>query len=173
MQQKKKKKKAGHSCHSGKCPFSVSVVSVSSIGPAAACPVNSRVAFNSTPSYTYFMVERFGIAHTKGDIAFYLGLITTSFLATQSLTNPFWGWTSDRIGRKPVVLTGTLGTLIGFLLFGFSETYVWVLFSHATSVDVRPLYRNYWQARSMPIQVSSAPFSENYPIRQIKASHSP
>jgi hypothetical protein len=72
------------------------------------------------------MVERFGIAHKKSDIGFYLGLITTAFLASQSLTNPLWGWISDRIGRKPVVLIGTFGTMIGFLLFGFSETYAWV-----------------------------------------------
>lgn len=73
------------------------------------------------------MVERFGIAHKKADIGFYLGLITTAFLASQSLTNPWWGWISDRIGRKPVVLIGTFGTMVGFLLFGFSETYAWVL----------------------------------------------
>ena len=72
------------------------------------------------------MVERFGIAHRKADIGFYLGLITTTFLACQSLTNPFWGWTSDRIGRKPVVLLGTLGTLFGFLFFGFAKSYAWV-----------------------------------------------
>jgi len=72
------------------------------------------------------MVENFGIAKKKADIGFYLGLITTAFLASQSVMNPFWGWTSDRIGRKPVVLLGTLGTLIGFLIFGFSETYTWV-----------------------------------------------
>jgi MFS family permease len=89
---------------------------------------NRRVAFNSTPSYTYFMVERFNIAHRKSDIGFYLGLITTSFLASQSLANPFWGWISDRLGRKPVVMIGTLGTCIGFLLFGFAETYTWVSF---------------------------------------------
>lgn len=117
----------GRSFRSGKCPFFVSVVSVNSTPPHLEVIDINRVAFNSTPSYTYFMVERFGIAHTKSDIAFYLGLITTSFLASQSLTNPFWGWISDRIGRKPVVLTGTLGTLIGFLLFGFSETYAWAM----------------------------------------------
>jgi len=72
------------------------------------------------------MVEHFGIAKKKADIGVYLGLITTAFLASQSVMNPLWGWTSDRIGRKPVVLLGTLGTLIGFLMFGFAETYTWV-----------------------------------------------
>jgi MFS family permease len=87
-----------------------------------------RVAFNSTPSYLYFMVEHFGIAHKKSDIGFYLGLITTAFLASQSIMNPFWGWTSDRIGRKPVVLLGTFGTMLGFFLFGFSKNYTMVRF---------------------------------------------
>jgi MFS family permease len=109
---------------SDKCQSSASVVSVNS--HPFPPKINPRVAFNSTPSYTYFMVERFNIADRKSDIGFYLGLITTSFLASQSLTNPFWGWTSDRIGRKPVVMIGTLGTCIGFLLFGFAETYTWV-----------------------------------------------
>ena len=73
------------------------------------------------------MVEKFGIAHRKSEIGFYLGLITTSFLASQSITNPLWGWTSDRIGRKPVLLIGTLGTMLGFFLFGFSKNYTMVL----------------------------------------------
>jgi MFS family permease len=73
------------------------------------------------------MVERFGIAQKKSEIGFYLGLITTAFLASQSITNPLWGWTSDRIGRKPVVLIGTLGTLVGFFLFGFSRSYAMVV----------------------------------------------
>jgi MFS family permease len=68
------------------------------------------------------MVERFGIVHKKSDVGFYLGLITTVFLASQTLTNPLWGWSSDTIGRKPVILIGTFGTLIGFLLFGVSES---------------------------------------------------
>lgn len=89
------------------------------------------------------MVERFGIAHRKADIGFYLGLITTAFLACQCLANPFWGWTSDRIGRKPVVVIGTLGTTLGFLLFGFSSSYALVFLHSRGKPNTRRLCRRF------------------------------
>jgi MFS family permease len=73
------------------------------------------------------MIQRFQVIHKQSDIGFYLGLITSSFLASQTLTNPLWGKYSDFIGRKPIILIGTIGTLIGFLLFGISETIEMVL----------------------------------------------
>lgn len=38
------------------------------------------------------------------------------------LANFYWGRLSDRVGRKPVILFGTLGTIIGFSLFGYCTT---------------------------------------------------
>ena len=34
-----------------------------------------------------------------------------------------WGRLSDRIGRKPVILIGLLGTTISMLAFGLSRTF--------------------------------------------------
>ena len=55
-------------------------------------------------------------------VGLYVGLIASSFALAQFATNFFWGWASDRIGRKPVILNGTLCTAASFLAFGFCKT---------------------------------------------------
>ncbi|TKA28778.1 hypothetical protein B0A54_15968 [Friedmanniomyces endolithicus] len=57
----------------------------------------------------------------EGQVGMYVGLIASSFALAQFTTNFAWGWLSDRIGRKPVVLTGTFLTACGFLAFGFCK----------------------------------------------------
>jgi len=58
----------------------------------------------------------------EGQVGLYVGLIASSFALAQFATNFFWGWLSDRIGRKPVVLTGTLLTACCFIAFGCCRT---------------------------------------------------
>jgi MFS family permease len=55
-------------------------------------------------------------------VGLYVGCIGTAFALAQFLTQYFWGWLSDKIGRKPVVLTGTLFTAACFMAFGFCRT---------------------------------------------------
>ena len=57
-----------------------------------------------------------------GQVGFYVGLVASSFALAQFVTNFFWGWLSDRIGRKPVVLVGTLLTAACFVAFGLCKT---------------------------------------------------
>ena len=57
-----------------------------------------------------------------GQVGVYVGTIASAFALAQFTTNFFWGWLSDRIGRKPVVLIGTVLTAIGFIAFGFCRT---------------------------------------------------
>ena len=57
------------------------------------------------------------------EVGLYVGLVASSFALAQFATNFFWGWLSDRIGRKPVVLTGTLLTAACFVAFGFCRTF--------------------------------------------------
>ncbi|HET7436960.1 MAG TPA: MFS transporter [Thermoanaerobaculia bacterium] len=49
-----------------------------------------------------------------------LGLILGSFSLMQFLFSPVWGRLSDRIGRRPVLMTSLLGNVIGFLAFAFA-----------------------------------------------------
>jgi MFS family permease len=55
----------------------------------------------------------------ESKVGLYVGIIASSFALAQFATNFFWGWLSDRIGRKPVVLLGTILTAACFLAFGF------------------------------------------------------
>jgi MFS family permease len=58
----------------------------------------------------------------ESQIGVYVGTIASAYALAQFLTNFFWGWLSDRIGRKPVILTGTLLTAACFVAFGFCKT---------------------------------------------------
>ncbi len=57
-----------------------------------------------------------------GQVGLYVGTIASSFALAQFATISLWGWVSDRIERKPVVLLGTLLTAACFVAFGFCRT---------------------------------------------------
>ncbi|SLM33515.1 mfs general substrate transporter [Lasallia pustulata] len=57
-----------------------------------------------------------------GQVGLYVGIIASSFALAQFATNFFWGLLSDRIGRRPVILMGTLLTAACFVAFGFCRT---------------------------------------------------
>lgn len=80
-----------------------------------------QTALNSISPYLPDMASSFPEVK-EGQVGLYVGLIASSFALAQFATNFFWGWLSDRIGRKPVVLCGTLLTACSFVAFGFSRT---------------------------------------------------
>ena len=49
-----------------------------------------------------------------------LGLLMASYSAMQVLFAPILGRISDRVGRRPVLLVSLVGSVIGYLLFGFA-----------------------------------------------------
>ena len=64
------------------------------------------------------------------------------FFATEALTVFQWSRASDRIGRKPVILVGLLGTFLSMQFFGLSRTF-WTLvirYSNPMDIQVKSLF---------------------------------
>ena len=51
-----------------------------------------------------------------------VALILSLYAAAQLVFLPAWGWLSDRIGRRPVILVSLSGTVISFVLLAFGES---------------------------------------------------
>ena len=70
--------------------------------------------------YIYYMVDSFKMTNDNSRIAVYVGMVTSAFAFAEFSTGLVWGRLSDKIGRKPVLLTGLAGTALSMLLFGFA-----------------------------------------------------
>lgn len=80
-----------------------------------------QTAFNSISPYLPEMASTFPEVN-PAQVGVYVGTIASAFALAQLCTNFAWGALSDRIGRKPVILTGTLLTAACFVSFGFCRT---------------------------------------------------
>ena len=80
-----------------------------------------QTALNSISPYLPEMASTFPEVN-PGQVGVYVGTIASAFALSQMVTGLFWGWLSDRIGRKPVILCGTILTAACFVAFGFCRT---------------------------------------------------
>lgn len=71
--------------------------------------------------YIYAMIESFGFKHGDPTISMYAGVVTAAFTFAEFSSGMLWGKLSDRVGRKPVLLTGLAGTGLSMLVFGFAS----------------------------------------------------
>lgn len=91
----------------------------------------------SLQSYMFYQLKSFKLADgsTPSDatVANQAGVLAAAFTGAQFLTAIMWGRIADseRMGRKRVMLIGLLGSAIGSLGFGFSESFAVAVFWRA------------------------------------------
>ncbi|OAQ22523.1 MFS general substrate transporter, partial [Linnemannia elongata AG-77] len=90
-------------------------------------PLTSTILF----PFIYFMVTDFHITENEDEIGFFCGLIASSFFFAQFCTSIFWGYMSDRYGRRPILLLGLCGSSIACIFFGLSNSLAWAIISRS------------------------------------------
>ena len=78
--------------------------------------IRDRLGFGIIIPLLPFYAESFGAS------AFAIGLLGTSFSLMQFLFSPVWGRWSDRIGRKPIILVGLMGSCLSYLGLALSTS---------------------------------------------------
>ncbi|HEX6164859.1 MAG TPA: MFS transporter, partial [Vicinamibacterales bacterium] len=61
-------------------------------------------------------------AESFGASAFTIGLLGTSFSLMQFLFSPIWGRWSDKVGRKPIILVGLMGSCLSYMMLALSNS---------------------------------------------------
>ncbi|KAF3212809.1 hypothetical protein TWF106_009667 [Orbilia oligospora] len=80
-----------------------------------------QISLNSISPYLPEMVRQLPGVEPE-NVGVSVGMIASAFAMAQFVTNFFWGHLSDRVGRKPVILCGTILTAGAFVLWGFAST---------------------------------------------------
>ncbi|RAH76409.1 permease of the major facilitator superfamily [Aspergillus japonicus CBS 114.51] len=90
----------------------------------AICRIAEPIALTSIFPYSWVMVKDFNVADDN-NASFYAGILVSTFSLCEALTGMFWGSLSDRVGRKPVLISGCFGTMASLLMVGFATNF-WV-----------------------------------------------
>lgn len=98
---------------------------------AALCTVRlvDPIAFTQLFPYVNDFMSDLHLTDDPSRIGFYSGLVESTFALSQLCSIYLWAKLSDIIGRKPVILAGTLGTATTTLAFGLSKSLTGILFA--------------------------------------------
>ena len=68
-----------------------------------------------------YMGDRFGASPAV------ITWLLMAYAACQFVATPFWGRLSDRLGRRPILLTSLAGACVSYLILGFAQSLLWLL----------------------------------------------
>lgn len=78
------------------------------------------VAFSTMTPFLPFFVQQLGVPHGSS-VEVWSGLIFSANFLMAAILSPYWGYLSDRLGRKPMVLRSTLAVAVFTAAMGFSQ----------------------------------------------------
>ncbi|KAH9023073.1 major facilitator superfamily domain-containing protein [Lactarius deliciosus] len=83
-----------------------------------------NIASNSITPYINQMIGELPIVGGDGrKVGYYTGITLSAFYAAEVATMLQWNRLSDRVGRKPILLSGLLGTTVSITMFGLSRSF--------------------------------------------------
>ncbi|RGP64881.1 hypothetical protein FSPOR_7627 [Fusarium sporotrichioides] len=88
------------------------------------------IALTSIFPYAWALVKDFHIGNEE-HASFYSGILISAFSLAEAAMGTYWGALSDRIGRKPVLILGSLGTMLSMLMVGMAPNFGIALFGRA------------------------------------------
>lgn len=91
------------------------------------------IAYTQVFPYINQMMEDIGAGGDSSKTGYYSGAVESMFAVAELLTVLRWGRLSDKLGRKPVILTGLTGAMLMTLLFGLSKSFMWAFVTRSLS----------------------------------------
>ncbi len=83
------------------------------------------LGFGIVVPFLPLFAERMGVG------AVGIGMVLAIYSLMQLIAAPILGRISDRIGRRPVIMLGLLGSSVGYVIYGFAGSFLWLLVSRA------------------------------------------
>eukprot|EP00494_Astrolonche_serrata_P033978 UN34247 len=81
--------------------------------------------FSSSVTFPFipFMVKSYFPHYSKSELGTRSGFLATSFFAGRAVGGVWWGWSADKFGRYPTLITSLILCSCCSVVFGFSTTY--------------------------------------------------
>ncbi|KAF2660440.1 MFS general substrate transporter [Lophiostoma macrostomum CBS 122681] len=86
--------------------------------------VAEPIALTSIFPYAWKLVQHYHVG-TDANAPFFAGILISTFSLAEACSGMYWGGLSDRVGRKPVLLMGCMGTIASLFVVGLAPNF-WV-----------------------------------------------